>query len=861
MKRGFIANAAPGGDWDGVPTQKSLPMRLVAGRRYYLEAIRKESTGGDQFKLGWIKPGEPDGSAPSEILPGYCLSPYVAAPGTGGYDGTLYITALTPQSDVPTLGSGSAVMTVDRDETSATIFVRWSNLTGPKTQMHVHDASQGGAIIFDLDTATPDPSGAYHWTFAPTGQHTIDDIRTAISSGQAYVNVHTAQFPNGEIKGFLLPATGSRDFVPPPPAPLLPTDPISVVEATRFLNQGTFGMKGTDADADGVIDAIAEVQSLGYAGWIDRQMDEAQTPTTLLRPQLTQFYVNFPRRADAGSSEAANEIWRFWWKTAITAPDQLRHRVAFALSQILVVSEDGVLDENATALTAYYDLLAGHAFGNFRQLLENVTLNYAMGRFLDMAGNKKPDPSINRSANENYAREVLQLFSIGLQRLHPDGTLVLGNNGLPVATYDQDVVVGFANNFTGWNNDPTTPEPFYRWRWTTPMTLRPGDHHTGEKLLLDSTILPARVDAPTDLRDSHDVLFHHPCVGPFISRLLIQRLVTANPSPGYIFRVAQKFDDDGTGVRGNLRAVVQAILLDYEARSSTAGEQPGFGHLKEPALRVAQFLRGLGGRSMSEGQPMATSEGSSLYYANPAYDSENRQQTVPRYLPLLSAMPSPGWDMGRETSIEQTPLRAPTVFNFFEPNYVFPGQTGVAGLVAPEFQITSETTVINLANWFYDLVRTGQGNNTNWDAEPWQTDPAASPPTGIEFNGIIYRYNTVSEDGVTYPETPRADTEGVDIQVDLTRERALAYLPNGTDTSEALLDHLNLRLMGGGMEKSVTSANQNIYYIIWNHIRGLSKRVAGVSNATAQNELDDRNARIRDAIHLIVTSPDFNVQK
>ncbi|MGI8601492.1 MAG: DUF1800 family protein [Verrucomicrobiales bacterium] len=861
LKRSFVLNGAPQGSWSGQQTQKSLPMKLVAGQQYYVEALRKESGGSDRLSVGWIRPGQPDGSVPSEIVPGYCLSPYAPPPPPPGQQGSLYIATLTPQGDSGTLGSGSSVMTVNVEQTEAVITVQWSNLTGPKTQLHVHDASRANAIIFDFDTETPDASGAFHWTFAPTGEHTIEDIRAAISTGQTYVNVHTARNSPGEIKGFLLPATGSRSFVPPPAPPELPPAPITTNDAARFLNQATFGLSGADLDANGMLDAIEEVQSLGYAAWIDEQMDELQTPATLLQPQVTQFYIDFPRSPDAGNQQSANEIWRFWWKTAMTAPDQLRHRVAFALSQILVVSENGVLDENTTAVTAYHDILARNAFGSFRILLGDVTLNYGMGRYLDMAGNRKPDPNTGRTANENYAREIMQLFSIGLRRLHPDGTVVFGHDGLPVATYDQDIIVALANNFTGWNYNPATPEPFYRWRYTTPMTLRPNDHFTGEKSFLDGTVITARNDAPSDLRDSHDVLCQHPSVAPFISRQLIQRLVTANPSPGYIYRVAQKFDDDGTGARGNLTAVIKAILLDYEARSEAIAQQPGFGHLREPVLRATHVLRALHGRSMSAGKPLSTSGGSSVYSLNPAFDGNNRQQTVPRYLPLVAAAMNPGWDIGTINSFSQTPLRAATVFNFFEPDYVFPGQTGNAGLFGPEFQITSETTIINIANWYYNLIRAGQGNATNWDNEPWLSDPVANPPTAIDVNGVIYRYNATTVLGMAYPETPRADTEGPDIQLDLTLEKTLAYAPNGTDTTDPLLDHLNLLLMSGQMEKSTSSANPNIYYSIWNYVRGLPRRVAGVSGATAQNESDDRIGRVRDAIQLIVTSPEFNIQK
>ena len=840
LKRSLVQNAAPAGAWSAQPMQKSLPVALRAGQRYYIEAVRKETSGADQFSVGWIRPVQPDAEAPAEIIPGYCLSPYEAAPSAGPEGAALYVTRMTPQADAQTLGTGVATMLVNEDETGAVLYVQWSNLTGPKTQMHVHDGSRNGAILFDFDTAEPDNTGAYHWTFVPAGGITVEEIRAAIKAGVTYVNVHTAEYPAGEIKGFLAPATGSRDFTPPAAPPALPGGAITELDAIRFLNQATFGISGTDANNDGVLDAVADLQARGFEAWLSRQMDPAQTPATLLRPQVTQYYLDFPDE-NGEVDENSGEIWRFWWKTAVTAPDQLRHRVAFALSQMLVVSEIGVLDENATALTSYYDLLAGHAFGNFRDLLEKVTLHYAMGRYLDMAGNRKPDPARGRTANENYAREILQLFSIGLKRLHPDGTLVLDQQGLPIETYSQDVVVGFANNFTGWNRDPIDPAPFYRAYYVLPMTLRAGDHHTGEKLLLENATLPARNDAWRDLREAHDLIFHHPNTGPFICRQLIQRLVTANPSPGYIYRVAREFEDDGTGTRGNLAAVVRAILLDYEARSLDVAQQPGFGHLREPVLRATHVLRALKGRSMSEGQPLSTSQRGVQALPNPAFNAQAPSPTVPEYLPQIPTKPSPGWDTGSMSAFGQTPLRSPTVFNFYEPDYAFSGETGSSGLVGPEFQITAETTVASIANWFYDLPRNGQGNTTNWDNVPYRLKDAAAPPEALSINGVIYEYTTATVNGVRHPDSPRAHTEGRDIQLDLAYEKTLAY------NEDALLNHLDLRLMG----KTMTPSLRTI----------LKTYLASMQRRTNTNEAADRTARVADAIYLIAISPEFAVQK
>ena len=222
-------------------------------------------------------------------------------------------------------------------------------------------------------------------------------------------------------------------------------------------------------------------------------------------------------------------------------------------------------------------MLNRNAFGNYRQLLEGVTLHPAMGRYLDHIRNDKEDLTLGRSPNENYAREVLQLFSIGLHKLHPDGTLMLDPNGLPIETYDQNVVKGFAQVFTGWSYGSFAKtednwlwpllEPSSAQFWRVPMENWPTHHSTSAKQILNGVTLPAGQTAQKDLQDALNNIFNHPNVGPFISRQLIQRLVTSNPSPGYVYRVTQKFNDNGSGVRGDMKAVIKAILLDYEARS------------------------------------------------------------------------------------------------------------------------------------------------------------------------------------------------------------------------------------------------------------------------------------------------------
>ena len=433
---------------------------------------------------------------------------------------------------------------------------------------------------------------------------------------------------------------------PPPPPPPVPPPPTSA-QAFQLLNQATFG--ATDEDVDAVID-------LGFEGWIDDQLAKPVSrhlPYVQAQPIPGNFGMLHNDRIDV------------WFQYAVNAEDQLRQRVAFALSEIFVVSQVGALQNFPYMVTDYYDKLVFGAFGNYRDLMEKVTLHPAMGIYLSMLGNQKPNPDLNIRPDENYARELMQLFSIGLVELDIDGSTVLDGEGQPVPTYDQAIIEGFAHVFTGWNFagflnfEDARPTEFNR---TEPMQLYPEYHDSGEKLLLNDVVLPAGQGGMQDLEDALDNVFNHPNVGPFIAIRLIQRLVTSNPSPGYVARVANVFNDNGFGVRGDLSAVVKAILLDEEARSDMPMELDG--KLKEPLIRVIQLWRAYNARSAS-----------------------GRMQ-------LLNGLP-PSLFLG------QGPLQAPSVFNFFSPFYAPPGEIRNSSLVAPEFGIATEYNNTLVTNYFF----------------------------------------------------------------------------------------------------------------------------------------------------------------
>src|SRR6185503_1847385 len=423
---------------------------------------------------------------------------------------------------------------------------------------------------------------------------------------------------------------------------------------------------------------VADVQGRGYAAWIAEQL-------TLPRASHLAYVDALPGDHDDLPSEHARESL---WKQAILGKDQLRQRVALALSELFVVSDRDDDLGGVEGIAGYMDVLARDAFGSFRTLMQDVTLSPAMGVYLDMLGNDREDTEGGRNPNENFGRELLQLFTIGLYQLHPDGTLRLGNDGLPVPTYDQETVQGFARVFTGWTfADQNHSEDWrFEWpeeQWRKPMELWPEHHSASAKKLLDGVVLPANGTAEADLAAALDNVFRHPNVGPFVCRHLIQRLVTSNPSPAYVYRCGQVFANDGTGARGNLGAVVRAILLDWEARAGELLDQRGYGQVREPAVRFVSLLRAL--------------------HAKPPADGRFRYY----------------WLGSAEWGINQVPLSAPTVFNFFEPGYAQPGVIANAGLVSPEMQITNETSVFGTANYLHAVLFDGYADDDTEIALDW----------------------------------------------------------------------------------------------------------------------------------------------
>jgi uncharacterized protein (DUF1800 family) len=643
---------------------------------------------------------------------------------------TLFLAQMVPQGNSLSLGSGNASLVLAADGATAVLHHTYSNLTGPLVSRHIH--GPGGIILFDIDTSIPDAMGGRLWTLVPAGTLSVADIRAALFAGQCYINLHTGMYPAGEIKGFFNVAVGGTHFTPPPPPPQLPPPPVTTTDAARFLQQASYG-PSYSSDV-----AVLASDPQGFGPWLQNQLSQ---------PLVSHLaYLDAARAAQEQIS--SNQVMESFWRQAVRGPDQLRQRVALALSEIMVISDVNA-NVDPEGMARYLDVLESDAFGNFRQLLADVTLDPTMGVYLNMLGNDKGDPATGVNPNENYAREINQLFSIGLYKLNPDGTLLLDANGLPIPTYNQDVIKGFAQVFTGWTfagGDHTDPNNFFYVanNWRQPMEIWPEHHSPGAKLLLDGVVLPAGQTPQQDLQQALDLVFQHPNVGPFICRQLIQRLVTGNPSPAYVYRCGQAFANNsqwgGQGVRGDMKAVVSAILLDYEARSTSFLGAPGYGHLREPVVRLGGLLRAI--------------------HATPPADGKWRIWNLE--------------DAGY--GLDENPLRAPTVFNFFEPTYVLPGAVAQAGLVSPEFKITNEETVFGAANYMSDVIRFGASYDPYTIVPDYASLVVLSNADLLSYFNVVMTANQMSPQTQSILQAALADPNFSDPNDPTVRVKNLVYL-------------------------------------------------------------------------------------
>ncbi len=535
-------------------------------------------------------------------------------------------------------------------------------------------------------------------------------------------------------------------------------EPLTQVEqASRFLAQATLGAN---------MEEIKRVEALGFEVWLDEQLAmPASAMATALSHQaaLDRLIATYGDLADPDS--IASVLFRrlAWWDRVMGGPDLLRQRVALALSEIFVVSEAmDALAVNPGAVASYYDVLADHAFGSYEELLLAVTLHPAMGVYLSHLNNDRSDPQVGRFPDENYAREVMQLFSIGLFELAPDGSRIEDANGDPIPTYGNDEITEFAKIFTGLGLQG--PFAFFGGPLgdrRAPMVMYEDHHEPGPKTLLGGYLVPPGQTGMEDIEEAIAHLADHPNVGPFMARRLIQRLVKSNPSPAYIERIAAVFANDGSGNRGNLGAVVRAILLDEEARRDPGDDADGDGgRLREPFLRFVSLLRAFDAASPS---------GEFLVEAN-----------------------------GIGFLVGQHPMASPSVFNFFQPDFAPNGPIQQAGLTAPEFQITTDASVVWIANLVTAL---------------------AFDESGLTTDVAVFRPGSISQ-------------QDAQLRFDFSDEIAIA------GDIDALLDRLDLLLTYGTLSDESRT-----------EIRSVLEDPA----------LVDPALRVRVALHFILMSPDYSV--
>lgn len=773
----------------------------------------------------------------------------------------LYVGLYVPEAwaSGQTSASGFATLVMNGTNTRAKISSYFSGLTSPQNAAHVHRT----------DTSDPDLAGPTVFSLPDEGEFTevIWDIQRDGSpsprylintlnrrNGQfLYANIHTSQFPAGEIRApFRLVGNPSEEWSPPaaPPAHGSLTGIELKRDVARFLTQATFGPKIYEINNlyNDILDNHGGDRIKGYTAWIDAQLGYDQTNLydyTLaadteewdLREDLTatdpvRYPESTPLYPNNQNDPDYHNRRRAWWTISAQARDQLRQRAGFALSEIFVVSEnDGLIRQRHYGLANYYDMLLSHVDGNYTDLLRDVSTHPIMGHYLSHLKNEHVVDEYGNTIilpDENYAREVMQLFSIGLLSLNPDGTLALGSNGLPSQTYTNVDITELAKIFTGWsfskahgsrndgypiidntNFNRSSGPKYYQASWMNPMKCFENKHDRQAKSVLGVSF-PADTNGSDEMDQLMTALTDHPNTAPFISRLLIQRLTTSNPSRGYIYRVASAFDTGtytdsagnsrGSGVRGDLEATIRAILLDHEARDLTiARTNKGFGKQKEPIIRYMQILRGLEGRS---NLPINSLSG----YGYPGGQLNNFPGSFPTTESRLRYSVT-------DTQLSQTPLKSPTVFNWFLPDYDPGGDISAAGLVAPEMSRTTESQVISILNYSHTITRGSSQGVT----------PLIGQADSLDDNITLRRRELLQ----TYYESRIAAGDSVRLAV--TR----------------VINQLDLILMAGNFRAAYESApTPNPRSIIIDLI-----------------EQQSEEWRVRDAFYMMITTPEFIHQK
>ena len=724
----------------------------------------------------------------------------------------LYVATLRSEGMANTSAAGLSTIRLQGDNSFGLVNLDFEGLSSPQTAVHIHIANPiSGPPLESLNLGSVHD---HQWNIRATQFLTTDQsVLDALKEGRLYVNVHSANYPAGEIRGDYRQQTGSVDFQAPESPPELEDLSPEELERdiARFLMQSSFGPTAQSVTEVSRHITQSNDRIEGIAQWIEEQMDAQQTPPISLLSLTKASDRHEASFYDQGDYRIRSHNLRHsWWTMAMKGSDQLRQRVAFALSQIFVIStKDSLINNRHYGAAHFYDTLSRGAFGSYRDLLENVTKHPIMGHYLSHLRNQKDildaDGNTLVSPDENFAREIMQLFSIGLVERHPDGTIVLDSQGLPIPTYGQTQITELARVMTGLSfskrniprNSDTVRENTrfnygngsrgYQDQWIHPMKFFENFHDQDRKRLINGNQTPPNQGGEKDLDAALDAIASHPNTAPFVSRLLIQRLVTSNPTRGYIYRVAQVFNQSA----GQLGEVIKAILLDPEARNLAWAGRVDAGKQKEPIIRYLALYRAL---AVESKLPL----------------SALTQHGYPRS--ELSKFPrgSSMYRMGNtDTRLAQTPQGAPTVFNWFLPDFTVSGPLAEAGLVAPEFQVTTESQVVNAVNSHYTILfnRNGQGG-LRLPEQNSATDDNMIPNLAA-FTALI--------------------------------EHAEANNATALEVATLLVDFTDLLLSGG-----------NLKAVYQNQIGKTPRDIMIEAVATSS-----RNNKIKTALYLYVTSPEY----
>ncbi len=618
-------------------------------------------------------------------------------------NGKVFIGYFSAQKDAITIGSGVMSLVLQGDNEQALLSYEFSGLGSEQTDQHIHLAPSG-TMIKDIEHL-----GAlsnYVWDLSPGGPFTSkQQMIDALFEGKFFLNIHTAEYPAGEIS-----ATLNFDVSVEPPSDTTLTIEDIDRDIIRFLNQATFGATPEDfTTLKSQMNASGSNRLQVYEAWIDQQM---LLPVTSMLELTDATNAHFPEEDGWHARRDA------FWPIALYGKDQLRQRVTFSLSEILVIGDQMTTVRKAYRGTAdYWDTLAQQAFGQYNELLNDVSRHAVMGIWLSHLKNAKADADQGIFPDENYAREIMQLFSFGLVHRQANGSTKLGANNLPQPTYDNEVIKSLARVFTGLsfskaNSGETMVDNSYflkgngtneyQYRWTEPMKFFVNFHDFDEKVLFHNGVEqvhiaatePSVVNADAELSQVMDALVAHPTTAPFIARRLIQRLVTSNPSYDYIFRVSSVF-----GQTGDLSKTIKAILLDPEARNPSVVSSALYGKVKEPIIRFSALMRLLSA------------------YSSIGFDEQGLNYPA-------KAQYEEGVSLLRlgEISIGQYSLGAESVFNFFLPDFTPTGQLASQSLVAPELQLMTESQLVTTMNVSHTLINHALVRNSAFNKSEYSKD-------------------------------------------------------------------------------------------------------------------------------------------